>query len=247
MILIGEAIQRIQSVYSKGVQSKDSRLTDRHIYSAMITARGTLIKQQSNKRQNINDWIYQIIPCVELIDAPLHECINAPNNGTYILRSKDKLPKMISDIDETLAKSITTLDGSQRFDLVEFENTKYIKGNKFTGKKTRAYIRNSYLYITTLTKTKGVTIEGLFEDPIEVFNFPTTICGDCPDCKCKSYLDLEFPIDRDLLKTMIDMSAQELVGIFTQMSEDKNTNASDDNFVRDTFYKTNNNPSNYNG
>ena len=64
MLLIGEAIQRIQPLYSKRVQSKDSRLTSRHIYSALVTGRANLIRQQSNKNQLVNKWIYQILPCV---------------------------------------------------------------------------------------------------------------------------------------------------------------------------------------
>ena len=33
---IKEIIQRVQSLYSKGVQSDDTRLSDRHIYNKMV-------------------------------------------------------------------------------------------------------------------------------------------------------------------------------------------------------------------
>ena len=53
-MLIKEIVQRIQSLYSKGVQSDDSRLSDRHIYNKMITVRSKLISQQHNKKQKIS-------------------------------------------------------------------------------------------------------------------------------------------------------------------------------------------------
>ncbi len=73
---IGEAIQRVQSMYSKGVQSRSSRLSARHIYSALITARSILIKQQSNKNQKANQWTYQVLPCVELIKSTISDHIS---------------------------------------------------------------------------------------------------------------------------------------------------------------------------
>jgi len=57
---IKEIIQRVQSLYSKGVQSDDVRLEDRHIYNKMITVRSKLISQEAKKRQKINQWNYQI-------------------------------------------------------------------------------------------------------------------------------------------------------------------------------------------
>ena len=38
-MIIGDIIQRIQSLYSKGVQSDDTRLKSRHIYNVLITNR----------------------------------------------------------------------------------------------------------------------------------------------------------------------------------------------------------------
>ena len=50
----GEIIQRIQSMYSKGVESDDSRLRPRHIYNKLLTTTAKLYQQQKNKKQKIN-------------------------------------------------------------------------------------------------------------------------------------------------------------------------------------------------
>ena len=65
---VHEIIQRVQSLYSKGCQSDDSRLSPRHIYSKLVSLRSKYISQQAKKKQKINQWNFQTLPCVELID-----------------------------------------------------------------------------------------------------------------------------------------------------------------------------------
>ena len=71
---IGEIVQRVQSLYSKGVHSDDSRLSARHIYNKLLTVRARLISQEAKKKQKISQWNYQTISCIELIKVPAHEC-----------------------------------------------------------------------------------------------------------------------------------------------------------------------------
>ena len=86
-MITGEVIQRIQSIYSKGVQSDDSRLRSRHIYNKLITVTAKLYEQQKNKKQKVNQWSYQVLPCVELIKTPIHECPCVPTLGCTIFRT----------------------------------------------------------------------------------------------------------------------------------------------------------------
>jgi hypothetical protein len=225
-MLLEEIIQRIQSLYSKGLQSKDTRLTPRHIYSAINTARSILLKQQYNKRQKVSQWSYQTLPCVELIKAPVYECPCVPSNGCVILRSKHKIPKPVLGIDKHLIQSLTSLDGSRRFDENDFRNIKYSGGNKYTGKLPDYYFRNQYLYVTEFKQLKAVTLTALFHDPIEVENFPS-LCP-CTDCDCRDIMKIEYPFDGDLIKPLIQLSQDELIIIMKQMNEDNYNNASDD-------------------
>jgi hypothetical protein len=226
-LLIGEAIQRLQSMYSRGVQSKDSRLTSRHIYSALKTARSIVYRQRANSNQSISQWAYQTLPCVELISAPIHECPCVPTDGCKILRTKYKIPKFIQNISGVAIQSATTLDGGIYLDETKFESVKNNSGNKYTSKKPKRYFRNGYMYITINTKLKGITITGLFDDPIEAAQFPS-ICP-CEDCNpCKDIMELEFPIDMDLMDALLKIAREELILIFKQMGEDRNADASDD-------------------
>jgi len=235
MKTIGEAIQSVQSQYSKGVESNDVRLTDRHIYSILKSVRATLISQQSNKRQTIPDQCYQPLPCIELIQAPLHECVGLPSGHT-VLRSKEQLPAFIHGLDCPLIKPITTLEGDITFDKVSFETSKYTKGNKYTSTKARAIIRDRYLYLTNTSLLRVVPIYGLFDDPLEAAQYPS-MCDE--DCNCDSYLDYIFPVDEKLFDAIIDITVPKALGIFKQMNEDRTNNATDDSGTINMIHKPN--------
>lgn len=238
---IGEIIQRVQSLYSRGVQSDDSRLTPRHIYNKLLTVRSFLISQEAKKRQKINQWNYQTIPCVELIKAPIYECPCLPPLGCETYRTRYQLPKPLTNLNNHLIQSVTSLDGNIIFSEVTWEEKKYKGSSKFTASKPDYFIRNKYLYITakisTLSKLvaeskspivvpKIIAITGLFEDPIEAIEYEglCTVEEDCTDMMSK-----EFPIDYDMIDTMIDMAVKELVILFSQIPEDKSNNGIDTN------------------
>ena len=52
---VGDLIQRVQSLYSKGVESDDSRLTRRHIYNKLLSVRSTLIFNKVIFQVSINN------------------------------------------------------------------------------------------------------------------------------------------------------------------------------------------------
>lgn len=227
-MIIKEVIARITNLYEKGVPSRQSRLSPRHIYNKMLTVRSKLISQEAKKRQKINQWSYQTIPCIELIKAEVHECPCLPPIGCEILRSKFTIPKPMTDLNNHLIQSVTSLDGSVIFSEISWTEKKYKSSNKYTANKPDYYIRNNYLYITHRSGLKVVTLTGLFDDPLIVEKFPSFCIEDCIDCiDCTSPLDKEFPIDNDMIDTLIDMCKQELIEQFTQMIEDTTNNSSD--------------------
>lgn len=226
-MIIEKLIQRVQSIYSAGLQSADTRLTSEHIYNALQTARSVLLRQRADKGQKINQWNYQVLPCVELTPVPVHECPCVPSAGCMVLRTKHRLPRPISGLSSHLIKSFTSLDGAISFDETSFESNRYKRGNKFTSKKPDYYVRDGYLYITVIKALKGATITGIFEDIIEANNFPSICeCAECDDCT--DVLQIDFPIDGDLVKPLLEIAQAELIELMKQMVEDKENNGADD-------------------
>lgn len=228
-----DIIQRIQSLYSKGVQSDDSRLTNRHIYNKMLTVRSKLLRQRINKKQTLSQWNYQTLPCVELILASKTECPCLPEIGCKILRTVQQLPKPISGLNGHIIDSVTSVDGSIVYDLTTFKEKKYKGGNKYTKGKIDYYIRNNYLYLTHKGGPEVVSITGLFEDPVEAMSYPNMCERGSNNIGCFSPLDIEFPIDMDLIETMIELSLNELIQVFNSNIEDT-TNNTKDNVIEQT-------------
>lgn len=227
-MLVGELIQRVQSLYSKGAESDDSRLTRRHIYNKLLTVRSTLIFNKLNKNQYISQWNYQTLPCVELILVEGNDCPCVTPIGCQILRSKEKLPKPINSISKHIIQSVTSIDGSIIFSETSFRGKKWNADDKYTGNTPDYFIKDNYLYITTTRKLKLVTIIGLFNDTVEVDNFPSYCDGTTPPTSCDtSPMELEFNIDEDLVDTLVELSIKELVLMFSQMTEDTHNDAKD--------------------
>lgn len=221
-----EGIQRVQSMYSRGLQSKDSRLTTRHIYSALCSGRATLIQQQIDKGQKLSEWSYTVLPCVELISVPNYECPCVPENGCRILRTKYKLPQVITSIDNHLIE-VTDITGA---DIGYSESTlstyKYNKGAKYTSGNPKFIIHNEYGYITVKKMLKAIMIKGPFADVIAAALYPS-LC-ECVECPCIDIMQITFPIDSRLETALIQLANNECILMFKQMSEDRNANATDD-------------------
>lgn len=231
---IQEAIQRIQSRYSKGVQSDDTRLSSRHIYSKLLDTRARLINQAANKFQLVPIQCYQSLPAVEMIQVPINDYPAIPPLG-YILRSKFPIPNIVANHTRLIMKPVMSIDGQTRFESTDWESMKYIKDNKFTSQVPRFYIHDignltgKYLYITTTRRPEAVVLYAVFEDPIEAHVFPVYCATSNIQNMCPQYPSLEFPIEEDMLGVAVELVAQELIDAFTKQKRDKANNSKDDN------------------
>lgn len=226
---IGELIQRVQSLYSKGVASDDSRLSSRHIYNKLLTTRAKLISEQAKKKQRVSQWNYQTISCIELIKVPAHECPCLPPIGCDMLRSKYKLPKPLTGLSGSLIQTVTTIDRSYKLDEVTMNAVKSLRGNKYAAKSLRYFIEEGYIYVTTPSKINFIRLTGLFEDPILASQHEIFCNENCEDCKkCIDYQEEDFPIDNNMIDTLIEFTVQELIILFGQTSQDLTNDGNDD-------------------
>lgn len=225
-MILREFIQRIQSLYSKGVQSDDTALSSRHIYNKLLTVWGKLLVQEANKKKKLSQWNFQTLNCVELIKAPAHECPCLPPAGCEILRTKYRIPKPLTDINKHLIQSVTTIDGGVIFSEMGWEEKKYRKGSKYTSHKPDYFLRDGYIYVTHEIGLKVISVTGIFENPLKAYSYPT-LCGDCETCQCDSPLDMEFPAEPGMCDTIIEMASLELIDKFMQMQQDLTNNTLD--------------------
>jgi len=217
---IREIIERIQSLYTKGVPHDESRLSDRHIYNKILSVRMQLLAQQLKKKQRVSDWNYSILPCVELIKVPNHECPCLGDLGCDVYRTKFQIPRVMTDSNRHYIEFVMTVENGQRIEEISRQGVIYLKGNKYTGNKPKYLFENGYLYFPIQKSPGVVKIKLLAEDPVEAKKYPS-LCEDCQDClDCTSIPDYEFDLDGDLIEPLIDICVQEIIGIFGQRGND---------------------------
>lgn len=216
---IGELISRTQALYSSGIPSDDIRLSAQLIYSKLLSVRGKLISQTYSKKQKISDWYYETLNCIELIQVPKHECPCLPATGCMILRSKYKLPTPLTGLANDLIRFVSSVDLEIKIDPITINAYKSQRGNKYTSRKLNYFIQEGFLYISTPKRIKAVMMQGLFENPIDVAQFQG-LC-DCTTCdSCIDYREIEFPIGLDMVDTLLELVAQELVSLYKQIPSD---------------------------
>lgn len=224
---IGEIISRVQSAYSAGIASDDIRLSSQLVFNKMLSVRSKLMTQSLNKKQAMGQWLYETLPCVEMIEVPIHQCPCLPVGNCMILRSKHKIPSPLTGLSNDMIRSVNTIDFSHKIDAITLNAYQAQRGAKYTSKKMNYFVQDEYLYISTPTKIKVVMVTGMFEDVLAVEKFKG-LC-DCQDCvDCLDYKEIEFPIGLDQVDTMVELISAELVVLYKQISPDNLNNSIED-------------------
>lgn len=209
---IGEFTQRVKSRFAMGIQTTNFALSSRRIYSMAVSIRSTLLEQKSNKRQKISSWNFQTLPFVEMERISEGECKNLGLEGCTVLRSKHLLPNPIMNLNRHIIASVTTPGGEFTYEELGNRNLKYTSGNRYAKSKIGYFTKGGRLYLSYIRGPKVLRVVGLFEDPIEAYNFPCA-CEEkeCEKNKCLSYLELEFPVDEALITPIINIMEDEIV------------------------------------
>ena len=212
----GELIDRVQSLYSKGTKSDDSRLSSRFIYSKLLSVRAILIKQLRSKNNRLNSDNYTILNCIKLIKVDAINCPCIPVTGCKVYRSEFKIPSIIEERDRLIIEFVSSLDNSVIFTMSDVIKYRFSSGNRFN---SNFYIyQNGYIYVYGKKLPKYIMIKAVLENPSETYE------GDCEEecigCGCMSNYDKEFPIQSALIEPMLEFTNKELIGMFSQMRED---------------------------
>lgn len=221
-------IQRVLSMYSRGAQSDDSRLTARHVYNALLTNRTFLNEQDLRKHRKLDDKNYHVFDCIKLVKVPYHDCPCLPARGCEVTRSEFQLPDN-EKIDWVMTPLHKLISKETR------DTYRNVSGNRYTAKNLRYIFENRYLYIYGENIPAIVRVRQYIEDPMdkaiqqnscEEATESTCAEGDC--LECMDLTQTEFPMDEHRLKALIDMTHRELVGMFPQNSQDIYNNTQDE-------------------
>lgn len=216
-----ELIQRVQSLYSRGIQSDNTNLSPRHIYNACLSVRSKLLYQQLSKKQKLSDYNYSILECVELIEVDTVSCPCFPSSGCTVLRTKYPLPKPMTNFNNHVIEYVMNPDYKIRFNQTNRIEYNISNHNKYTSSSPKYILENNYIYVYGSSLPKSINIKLLLENPTEKYTLPT-LCSSLGLLKdnCLSMEDLIFPIDDYLIEDLIQIVIKELVDRFVQEPQD---------------------------
>lgn len=244
-MLISEAVNRVQSAYSKGMPSDDSRLSNRHIYSKLRSTRIMVISQTINKKQIISQWCYQPI-IVNMSSVSKLDCPELVSDTCKVLKSDKPIPEIFTSLNRHLIQSVTSMDGSKNYGITNWDTIKYNKkGRKYSGSLSEFYIKNGYLYITGQSVDTKISLTACFNDPIAAQVYSDGCGKDI--VSCTSYLDYNFATDGKMEEAIVSMTCEELVQEFHLYSDDRKNNAVDDASGQQMRRQQSNNRNQYQG
>lgn len=195
--------------------NQDSRLTNKFVYSKLISKTSFIISQYADKLSLTNVLeAYQTLPCLKIIEVDSIEECNLVCSSFRVYRTECKLPEMYYDSINPIIKSIRTLDNSQSITLTTIE---YIELNNNDtdskyDKSIYAYFQNGYLY---LTKKVPIKVIGMFISDVSSFD-----CECNKDQPCTKFLDSIWYVPIKIRDLVLQQVIQDLGGIYKKIPED---------------------------
>lgn len=233
-MIINEIISNVQSYFNSGVKSDDYTLSDRLIYSEALALRSALLYDKIKKLKGfyISDNNFNVINCIKLVEVDAANCPCIPVKGCVVKRSKYQLPTLLATTYGDYIEYVRTIDGGSKFDksnLSEQESKQYREYGKLANE---FFLENRYLWIYTTKQFEDlqyVRMKAIFEDLLEVNDF--MVLNDCVDVrndiKCTAY-DIEFKIDKELVKILTEMLITNIYKYFLINVQDTRNNAKHD-------------------
>lgn len=205
MATIKESISRIRNVFK--VVNEDAFMTDRFIHSVLMKHAKALIRRQDNEDKLMRfDSLFETLPFVDLIEVDKIEADCAGlKTGCKIMRTKKKLPKIMTGSYGPLIRNVGPIDYSDTFQQVNqaiyiamtnSTNFKYNKTHYF-------WYKNGYLYFPDIV-WDAITVEAMFEEPTDGF------CNE-NNKSCTVMQDQDFSIPDYLFTEIEGMVQQELM------------------------------------
>ena len=173
-----EAISRLRNLI-KAVND-DAFITDRYIYSFLLKhSKAILNRKDVVSKLMLNESLFETIPYVELIEIDKIEADCARiKTGCKIMRTKKKLPALMTGTDGPLIRVVSSIDGSDIFQqCVAAVYVSMALSTTFKYNKTHYFwYKNGHLYFPNIL-WDAVSVEGMFEEVIS--GYCSTNENDC--------------------------------------------------------------------
>lgn len=193
------------SIAELGTLSDESSFSNRELYFLLLRFRAYIIAEKiRDKRFQLSKHNYQTIGCIPVDEVDAVECPCAPDSGFTFLKTRWPIPVTIGPI-----RSVISPGNHITYDYVQWDAIQDLRKSRFKAERNKPFYTmktskdGTYLYLYNDKHGKFITVTGIFENPLEVQNFPDCNTGELDPCFAP--LDQEFIIDADLLPKVFDL------------------------------------------
>jgi hypothetical protein len=200
---------------------KDVHLSRRYIIAIAKQKAQAYIAQRWADGTLLGDMdLFTRLTCLELERIDRIECKGEQLPMCEVLmRSKEKLPKMVYSRSGAAILSVTSIDDRTLFQPTTL-SAMILRRKRAFGYLRRElyYVSDEYLYIPD-TEVEAVNVVLLAMDKSEAEGLKG--CGRDADCECKSYWDYEFVCPEKLLEYVIGETVNEIAGLRLKVTTDE--------------------------
>ena len=203
--------------------NKDAHISKRYILGIGRTKAKFLMSQKYDELTLYKeDNIVSVVKCFELkkIDAVRCDIVEF-RTCNVLMKSKEKLPDVVTGKLGTGILSVTTIDGNEFFDYLTPNKLANNRKRKYADKVNQKfyYVRDGYLYLAN-SEIEAVDVSLFATDPLEVES--ASGCSDCPECM--SAWEKEFVCPDRFLDLVQRETLQEIAGVRENIAPDENPN-----------------------
>jgi hypothetical protein len=214
MVTIADTVSRVRNIL-KAVK-EDAFLTDRMIYSVVLKYGKLFVQKQDNDNRIMRfQTLFEVLPCVELIEVDKVEaCCAGIKSKCIIKRTKDKLPTPMEGAYGPLFRDITSIDGSQMtYKTYPGTYLALTNSTNFKYNKTQYYwFMDGHLYFPNV-EWDAVRIEAIWDDDIMYLK-----CNN-PEDECQLRQDMPTNIP-DYLFAEIEQQVLKEFGMMLQITQE---------------------------
>lgn len=200
--------------------SKDSRMSKRYILHIGRQKSEFYISQKLNDRSlHKEDNLYQTISCFELENIELIKCdIIEFRRCKSLMKSKQKIPKLVYSRYGNSLKEVTTVDSEVEFRHTTPSQYRRDKNRKEKSKDVMYYVKDDYLYLID----SEIQVVDLYLLTVETEKIEST--SSCSkEVNCKSLWDYKFVVPDKIKEVVIGETLKE-VSTKKQVPTDENPN-----------------------
>jgi len=158
------------------INNSDSVFSHLYFTDLINEQRSLAIRNEYNKKRQIDPNVQQTIPCLDLELVDAHNCCVTVPLGCQILRTTAVIP---NTIEFHHSKGITSVGPvmirNKRFNLIDYSRVPYIGEGRTTKKAIYAFLYDNYIYViskdASINTLKSIAIRGIFEDPTSLSEF----------------------------------------------------------------------------